>query len=251
MRDGMMRIGLAAALCLGPVHAADALEQSLSVEKARTDGSAKSQVKVDGLDEKRGKLFAEYKEVSAKLESARIYNDQLKEMIQSQDEEVVSLNRQLEEIDATSRGVMPLMKEMVEALETFITLDLPFLQEERMGRVAKLKEKMRSAGVSVSEKYRIILEAYGIEGEYGRTIESYRSKLPDGRMVDFLRVGRVGLYYRTLSGDECGMWSKETKSWSVLEGGYDYGIKEGIRVAKKQSAPTVLELPVPTPKESK
>ncbi len=251
MKSEMIRLTLAAVFSLTSLHAADALEQSLGVEKARTDASAKSQEKVDGLDEQRGKLFAAYKEASAKLESARTYNEQLREMIASQQEETLSLNRQLEEIDATSRGVMPMMKEMVDSLEQFVALDLPFLTTERAERIEKIKEKMRSAGVSVSEKYRIILEAYGIENEYGRTIEAYRDKLPDGRVVDFLRIGRIGLYYRTLSGDECGMWDKAGRTWAMLDSGYDAGIKEGIKVAKKQSAPTILELPVPTAKESK
>ena len=61
--------------------------------------------KVDGLDEQRGKLFAAYKEASAKLESARTYNEQLREMIASQQEETLSLNRQLEEIRITSYNV--------------------------------------------------------------------------------------------------------------------------------------------------
>ena len=68
---------------------------------------------------------------------------------------------------------------------------------------------MSRADVTISEKYRRILEAYQVELDYGRTLEAYEGKLgsgDDARTVQFLRVGRVALLYQTLDGKETGYW---------------------------------------------
>jgi len=69
---------------------------------------------------------------------------------------------------------------------------------------------MPRADVTVSEKYRRIVEAYQLEMEYGRTIEAYRGER-DGKTVDFLRVGRVGLMYQSPDGKETGYWDAQRK----------------------------------------
>ena len=66
---------------------------------------------------------------------------------------------------------------------------------------------------------RRIVEAYQVENEYGRTIESYQGQLsggPEKRTVEFLRVGRLVLIYQTLDGGETGIWSKEKRAWELL-----------------------------------
>ena len=68
---------------------------------------------------------------------------------------------------------------------------------------------MDRADVTISEKYRRILEAYQIELEYGRTLDAYEGRLgagADARTVEFVRLGRVTLMYRTLDGSETGYW---------------------------------------------
>ena len=46
--------------------------------------------------------------------------------------------------------------------------DMPFNVAEREDRVARLRDMMDDANISVSEKYRQIMEAYQIETEFGR-----------------------------------------------------------------------------------
>ena len=132
-------------------------------------------------------------------------------------------------------------------------LDVPFLVEERAKRVATLQEMMGRADVTFSEKYRRILEAYQVEMEYGRTIETYEGWLgsgDDARTVNFLRVGRVSLLYQTLDGKETGDWDAEKKGW-VVDEHYAHGFKEGVAVARKTRAPELLIVPVPAPKDAR
>jgi len=119
--------------------------------------------------------------------------------------------------------------------------------EERTNRVAQLKEMMGRADVSTSEKYRRIVEAYQIEMEFGRTIESYQGKV-DEKTVDFLRAGRVSLMYQTLDGKETGYWDKTAKKW-VKDDDYTDAVRAGLKVAKKQAAPDFISVAINAPKE--
>ena len=147
----------------------------------------------------------------------------------------------------------PLMLKMIEALDQFIGFDIPFLLEERRDRVARLRVLMRKSDVAEPERYRAILEAYQIEGDYGRTVDSYPGTVAkDGAEipVDFLRVGRIGLLYKTRDGAEYGVWNHDEKSWEPLDASdYANWIDEGLRVAKKQAAPQLIRVPLPQPQQ--
>jgi hypothetical protein len=167
--------------------------------------------------------------------------------VKSQQDELLTMTRQVSEIETTSREALPMMQKMVATLGQFVKLDIPFLPEERTNRIAQLEDMMTRADVSVSEKYRRIVEAYQIEIEYGRTIEAYQGKVGD-KTVDFLRAGRVALMYQTLDGSETGYWDADAKNWKQ-DGSYEDAIKSGLKVAKKQAAPDFIRLPVHAPKQ--
>ena len=176
------------------------------------------------------------------------FNQLQEEQVRSQEEEMASIQRQLVEIDTTNREVLPLMQRMVDTLARFIELDVPFRIEERTATVNNLKSVMERADVSVAEKYRLILEAYQSELDYGRTIEAYEGKGPDGRTVEFARLGRVTLLYRTLDGTEAGYWDANAKDW-VRDPSYHDAVEEAIRRGNEDGAPELLTVPVPAPQE--
>lgn len=222
-------------------------EQLGSDEEARA-----SQQRIDALDDETLKMLSEYRRAGADAESYDTYATQLEAQVTAQDEEKASIHQQLVDVETTSREVLPLMQRMLATLEQFVSYDVPFLAEERSSRVAMLQEMMTRADVTLSEKYRRILEAYQVELDYGRTIEAYEAKLgagDDARTVQFLRIGRVALLYQTLDGSETGYWDADTDSW-VVANEYGHGFKEGIAVAKKVRAPEMLIVPVPAPKKA-
>ena len=211
-----------------------------------------SQIRIAQLDEEATELLAEYRQVIAETDNLETYNKQLAAQVESQEEEIAAMLRQLEQIETTASEVMPMMERMIDTLEKFVELDTPFLLDERRTRVENLKSLMRRADVTVSEKYRRIVEAYAVEMEYGRTIEAYRGDIEtDGtkRTVDFLRVGRVALLYQTLDGAETGYWNADLGDW-IVDNGYRAGVRDGLRIAKQQAAPDLMILPVNSPKES-
>jgi FtsZ-binding cell division protein ZapB len=223
-------------------------------EQARTESAARdSQLRVAQLDEEATQMLGEYRQVVAEASNLETYNEQLAAQVASQQEEITGMLTQLEQIETTSSEVLPMMTRMLDTLEQFVALDLPFLRDERQLRVDNLKAIMRRADVSLSEKYRRIVEAYGVEMEYGRTIEAYRDEIvsngEEARMVDALRVGRVALMYQTLDGAETGYWDAVAGQW-VVDDSFRSSVRDGLRVAKQQAAPDLMIMPVRSPKES-
>ncbi|OUR64781.1 hypothetical protein A9Q79_05675 [Methylophaga sp. 42_25_T18] len=222
-----------------------AIETQVNTDKA----SQKSQQQVDSLDDETTQMLAEYREVLSQTESLRAYNEQLDTLVASQKKELGSIDQQLKNIETTQRDIVPLMIKMIEVMTQFVELDIPFLAEERQTRVVQLQTLMSRADVTLAEKYRRILEAYQVETEYGRTIEAYQDELTmdeSTRTVDFLRIGRVSLYYLTLDGLEAGMWESKTGQWQVLSNEYLQPISQGLKVALKQLPPDLLVLPIHT-----
>lgn len=233
-----------------PVEKLDAVTK----EKAEADRSAQaSQQRINAVDDETQKLLSEYRRAVADTESYVAYAAQLARQIESQNEELAEIERQLGEIETTSRSITPLQQKMLETLKQFVQLDVPFLLEERTARIATLEEMMKRADVSISEKYRRIVEAYQVEMDYGRTLEAYEANFGGGgnesRTARFLRIGRVSLLYQTLDGHETGYWDAQARRW-VVDNSYAHSFKEGVAVASKTSAPEMMLAPVPAPVEA-
>ncbi len=233
----------------GPLLAgAASVGEAIGQEVVANTASATSQKKVDKISDDIETLAAEYRSALQSTRSLEVYNRQLESLIASQDKEVESLNRQIERVTEVGREIMPLMLRMIESLEKFVELDVPFLGQERGDRVQQLRDMMDRADVTISEKYRRLLESYQIEYDYGRKIEAYSGELEDDgqiRTVDFLRIGRLAFLYQTLDGQQTGAWNQKDRKWERLGDEYRSAVSEGIRMARKQVAPDLIRIPLP------
>lgn len=223
----------------------DAVDAQVEIEQA----AKRSQQKIDNLYDETASMVADYRSALQQSASLKAYNDQLDKLVASQQDELGTMTAQLANIETTQRDIVPLMLKMVEVMAQFVELDTPFLPEERQTRIVALQAMMDRADVTIAEKYRRILEAYLVETEYGRTIEAYKGDIGEGkeaRTVDFLRIGRVSLYYLTLDGLESGYWNQKLKQWDAVPNEYREAISQALKVAKKQLPPDLLILPVVT-----
>lgn len=244
--------GAALAIALAGMAATSGAQtlRNVEAEQKEADKAARtSQEQINDILEKKQDLAGRYAQVVAETESLNKYIEQLSVQVKSQDEEIAGIEQQLLDIETTNREVQPLMQKMVDTLEEFVALDVPFLLEERTERVSKLKELMVRSDIAISEKYRRILEAYQIELEYGRTLEAYEGRVGE-KTVEFVRLGRISLMYQTLDEAETGYWDAQKKDW-VLDNSYTESVKEARRVAKKDGAPDLLTVPVPAPQEGR
>ncbi|WP_353347765.1 DUF3450 domain-containing protein [Oceaniserpentilla sp. 4NH20-0058] len=205
---------------------------------------AASQAKIDGLYDKKREAVNSVRKNQSEIEQLEVYNRQLSEIIGNQNVQIQSLNKQLNDIETTQQGIMPLMERMINGLDKFISLDVPFLMDEREMRVANLRVLLLSSEITVSEKFRRVLEAYQIELEYGRTIESYKAKNDQGITLNYLRVGRSALLALTLDEKAAFAWDRKIKDWTSIDSSNIRSIKQGINIAKKQLAPSLINLPI-------
>ena len=230
------------------------LDDTLFVQRSSDLGSKDSQMIVSNLSDETQDLLGQYRLVLQQIDRLIAYNDYVERLIVDQEAQITDIRKQLDQFALIERGIVPLMLDSIDILDKFIDLDVPFLLEERKARVARLRTIMDLSDVTVSEKYRQIMDAYQIETTYGRDIEAYTGLLEidgESRQVDFLRIGRTSLTYQTPDQEETGFWNKQTGQWEKLPNKYQNYVTQGLRVARKQVTPNILELPIEAPGEGR
>lgn len=240
---------VAGALAATPVLAQDDEVLKPVVDEAAkiNESAAKSQEKINGITDQIDSKLQQFKTLMKEIEGLEVYNTQLRKQINNQEQEMADLNAAIDEVSVVERQITPLMMRMIDGLEQFVALDVPFLPEERSNRVADLRAMMDRADVAASEKFRRVMEAFQVEMDYGRTMEAYsgiHTINGQERDVEFLRLGRTALMYQTRDASMQGVWNKQTRQWEELDSSYRTQITKGLRMAKKQLAPDLLMLPV-------
>lgn len=251
----MVRLARAAfAVAVGAMAISAANAQSLdsvfSADERRIRLAQQSQERIDKIVEDTRSALDQYRSVTKELDGLNVYNTLLQRQIDNQNLEINDLTQSIDQVTVIERQIMPLMLDMIDGLSQFIELDVPFLTEERTGRIARLRALLERSDVTVAEKFRRVMEAYQVESDYGRNIETYQGlhEIAGGeREVDFLRVGRVALLYQTEDGAFAGVWDQDARQWVELDGSYRNKLRQGIRVAKKQIAPELMMLPIQAP----
>ncbi len=222
---------------------ADVLAEQGSYQESAVSG----QTRMNALDDETLTLISNYNSELARYEDLVTYNENMRQLLASQAAERARLEAELAEIEVIRRSIVPLMVEMIDVLERFIDLDQPMLKEERLARLDELKRNLTRSDVEIAERYRRVIEAYQIEAEYGQTIEAYEGPLSiEGQelTVDYLRVGRAGLYYLSLDRASGAIWHPTENVWVPLDENQLDALDFAVRVARKQAPPNLVPLPM-------
>jgi len=244
--------GILFALLVAGAHAQEEIREAMGVQTRSLEASAEVQKRIDALDDETRNMLNEYRQTMAQVTDLAAYNDQLQRRVSTQRVELAEFEQKFNEIEVTKRQILPLIVRMIEVLDEFVNIDMPFLETERTQRIAALRELMTRPEVPTSEKYRRVSEAYQIELEYGHSIEAYEGEITvddETRTVNFLRFGRLGLYYMTLDGVEIGYFDNKIDQWVELGSEYRQPLDRAIRIARKQLPPDLIRLPVTGPEE--
>ena len=233
----------------GVVQAAD-VDDVMKAGANKVAASKSSQQKIDKIADQTYDLLNKFKSVNKQIEGLRVYNAQLENQINNQQQTMVDLKESIENATVMERQITPLTLKMIESLGQFVELDIPFQLEERRARVEKLRDNMERSDLTTAEKFRQVLEAYDIESEYGRVIETYKATLPINgaeREMNVLRVGRIALVAQSTNLDTTIAWDQKAKQWVDVGADYRSAVATGIKVAKKQASIEILKLPILAP----
>ncbi|MGY6587399.1 MAG: DUF3450 domain-containing protein [Wenzhouxiangella sp.] len=234
-----------------PQIQAQQVEPVLDTSRAVAQETGQSQERIDDLDSRIQNLLSDYRANLNQLEQLNRYNASQQRQVDSQRREIASLERDINNIASLQRAVQPLMEDMVEALAELVDADVPMLLDERRQRVERLRGIMDDPGRSPAQRYRLVVEAYQIENELGRTIEAYRDSIEvDGRTyenVEFLRIGRVALIFRTDDDQVLKRFDAASGSWVDLDRSFLPDVKTASRIAREQIPPDLIFIPVTAP----
>ena len=244
-------VTVALLLTLSPLHVRAAeVGDSLDVVSKTNRSAVASQEKIDKISRETRDLLEEYRKLLDGSEYQAAYTRELEDLDRSQQLRIGELRQEIAQVRITRQRIVPLMRSMADALEKFVVLDLPFHHEDRINAVLQLKERLNRPELSASAKFRLLLEAYQLEQAYGSNLEAWRDSLEfQGRelSVEFLRVGRVAIYFQSLDGATSAYWDAALDEWIELDERYNRPLLQAMRVARNLTAPQLLHLPLVAP----
>jgi hypothetical protein len=193
------------------------------------------------------KLTDHFEQLQAEQTQLRQQRQELQDYVDATRKRIAAKEKQLADIEQISHQIQPFLKEMLALLKTHVSDDLPFLSEEREKRIESIEHLLIDPDISISEKYRKIMEAFLVEAEYGMTIETYQKTISiDGQsmLVDIFRLGRLSLFYQSLDHKQCGFYNIAAKAWQPLPVSHNPAIHAAIDIAAKRKPVEMLTLPV-------
>ncbi|MBD1555732.1 DUF3450 domain-containing protein [Vibrio sp. S9_S30] len=226
---------------------ADDLDAARAIEKKTNEVIQKAQLDIDANVEASFTLQSEIEQLESQIDNLTLYRDHLTQLVSSQNSELISLEQQLNDIEDTRQGIVPLMYRMIDGLDSIISQDIPLRKVTRQKRLDDIKLLMGRADVAEAEKYRRILEAYQIEIDYGTKLGAYSAEIQfagNSRQVEQLYFGRVSLVARSLDHQQFWVWRQESKTWNELSKNKGGEINKAFAMAAKQQAPSIVTLPL-------
>ncbi len=240
---------IAATIVVGmamPALAQSQLRQAINTGERATKQAEQVQQRINQLDDERSDMVGEFRTLLQRKQAAELYARQQEKVVESQERELVSLEDQLGRVDDITAQTIPMLQDMISDLEAFVNADLPFRTETRLARIETLKDAMASADVPIVEQYRLIIEAYKAEMEYGRTVDTWSDTVTiDGNevQVDMFLYGRVALVYMSQDQRYAKRFDRATGEWVDVEGKFKADIAKAIRIAQGKTTPGVIYAP--------
>ena len=128
---------LLVAMCIGgsaSLAVAQSIDPIVEVGKQRTAAKA-SQAKIDRLADETATLLSDYKTVMKQVDGLKVYNARLERQIANQERRIRDIDNSIAEAAVIQRQIPPLVTRMLDGLEQFINLDMPFDLDTRLSNI--------------------------------------------------------------------------------------------------------------------
>ncbi len=228
---------------------AQTVDQVLQADQRRLNLAQQSQERINKIVEGTRSLEDQYRAINKEIDGLKVYNRLMRAQVEGQEATLEDIALSMDQVDVINRQIFPLMERMIDGLEQSISLDIPFLMEERTKRIGDLKNIMERSDVTVAEKFRKVMEAYQIENDYGTSSEYYEESLTiDGatRAFNMLSIGRIGLYFQSDDTKITGRWDNQAREW-VIDNSARNEVRKGLRMARQLIAPELIVIPIQVP----
>ncbi|WP_236254973.1 DUF3450 domain-containing protein [Modicisalibacter zincidurans] len=219
------------------------VEESLEAQQ----NQAQLQQKIDAADDTSRDALRELRRVERQAQRLEAYNEELARQVDEQGKAVERRQRGVEQLGNAEERLPVLTRQLAARLERLVAADMPFLYDQRQARLASLNRMLDSGELSAADKLDRVLAAWRAELDYGREVDAWQGSLKtqgDSLEVDYLRLGRLGWYYLTADGQQGGVWRSKEQAWQALDDEALGEVRKGLRIARQERAPALLDLPL-------
>lgn len=235
------------ALFASVAASATGIDKAMTIQSQTDSASVATQQRIDESDERIRQLRQEIEQLKRQNSDLVVYQRHLNALIKSQADEVASLNEQLSNVAQTKQGLVPLMYHMIDGLKRFNDESMPIKQQQRITRIKNLEALMAQSNVSEAEKFRLVLDAYLIEFEYGSKLGVYQDQIEiEGtlRDVQVLHLGRLALIARSEKNGLYWLWDQNNNQWLAYDSSHTQSLNRAYEVASQRIAPELITLPI-------
>ena len=111
----------------------NSLDEATKAQKNNDKEVIDSQKRVSKIANEIRTTIEDYRLVNRKIDNTKIYNQQLRDLIQSQEEEMTSVQKQTESLKNTNKEILPLISKMLESLKNLLLWT--HLSSKRRGKI--------------------------------------------------------------------------------------------------------------------
>ncbi len=198
-------------------------------------------------EEEKQDLTARLQTLQEKSRQLIVEKTALKTQITANRQKVDLYKQQIINSTILSREIRPYLELVYQKLVEQIAMDHTFLEKERQYRLNKLRLILDDPDVTISEKYRRIMEALFIEAEYGNSVDTYRKTIMSGEReltANIFRLGRVSVFFQSPDKSRTGFYDHSDRSWKEFPASYNREINSAFEIAAKRRPIKLVNLPL-------